>query len=175
MALKHFFYYVIPFSTNFSFYTAYLKLIKNVKLKNKGVLFQYYIFQTIISLNSLRCTALHLAPNLTERQRIIACDLIYFFYNEHFNIVSVIVFGTFTYIVYMLVFKPNTKNCQLLANIVLKNDDSFFIYKKVETVCGQHKISICKKLQNKMLFLYNLTQCFLFSFGKQFKIILKEL
>lgn len=164
MAIQHFFLFLAPFNKNLSFFSAHLELIKNAHSKNKSILFQYSIFQTIIALHSLRCTVLKFAP-LSEKQRIIACDLIYFFYNEHFNLLAALVFGTFPYIVHLLVNRPNTKNCQLLADIVLKGDDRFFIYKNV-SLSGNSNTSICKRLQKKMLLIYNLTQCFLFSFGR---------
>lgn len=153
--------YIFPFK-NIVFFKDYLKATKIVSLKsNKQTNCQFKLFLCWIFIKGFHCFCLGILP-FSNHERIFQYDYITFLFNDsNVNFIVFLLVMMLIYIFQIFFTQPSHLNNRLLNEIVIKHDNSFFIY--------QHNCSnviYCCALKRYFLTIFNVIQSFKLLFGK---------
>lgn len=159
--------YIFPFK-NIVFYKDYLNAITKISLKsNQQTNRQFKLFLFLIFIKVFNYFLLGVLP-FSKQKRIFLYDYITFLFDDsNINLITFLQILMLIYILKLFFTQPSYFNNRLLSEIVIKHDNSFFIYQK-----NSNNVTYCFAIKHYLLAIFNSIQSFKCLFGKFFIFLL---
>lgn len=157
--LRSFLFFLRPFRSQ-TFYNDFIQARKSIQAKEATIMRQFKLHLLFFLYGSLHMIYL-ISDNLTQFQRLIHFDIVFFLVKREFNFVGLPFFSSCIYFAYQMYFTCSETNNSLLLSILNEGDISFFLYPNTDK--GQ---PIDKVISRKMKFAFNSMQTLLVVFGK---------